>query len=141
MSELQKGIEALERHTEQHPIHQTPSRPKSAPRIIPTAGRVVIEPLEEEAVGGIILVGREAARAQMGRIKEVALQPSALTVEEREDWEIPDEESEPEFIVGDVVLFGPNSGHSIDLGYGAVRVRCLILRTIEILAKVEQPDE
>lgn len=123
-----------------HPINEAPTQAKPAPRIVPTAGRVVIEPLAEEAVSGIILVGREAARAQMGRIKEVTPEPNVLTPEERENWEILDEDPEPEFAVGDVVLFGPNSGHSIDLGYGATRIRCLILRTVEILAKVEESD-
>jgi co-chaperonin GroES (HSP10) len=113
--------------------------PRAAPRIIPTAGRVVIEPIEDEAVGGIILVGREQARAQMGRIKEVTPESGSSETDD-EGWQFAGEE-EPEFTVGEIVLFGPNSGHSIDLGYGAARVRCLILRTIEILAKVEQPDE
>ena len=128
--------------TSNHPIHAAPTaEAKRPPRIVPTQGRVVIEPLDDAAAGaaGLIIAGRDQMRAQMGRITEVTPESGSADPDAPEGWQFAGDE-EPEFEVGDVVLFGPNAGHSIDVGYGHARVRCLILRTIEILATVVQDD-
>lgn len=135
MSRLADGINQLEAS-----IRQGTSEAKRPPRIVPTQGRVVIEPLDDDTAGasGLILAGRDQMRAQMGRIAAVA-PPLDPTIPDEDAWQVEEEYAE-EFNVGDIVLFGPNAGHSIDVGYGHARVRCLIMRTIEILAKVEQDD-
>lgn len=111
------------------------------PILIPMPGRIVVEPLKEETTpSGLYLPTNSQVeqRATVGKI--VALPPEDQL---DQSYEVPHPEtgmyrSDPErlFSIGDVVLFGINSGMNVDVGYGQARRRAVILREGEILCKV-----
>jgi co-chaperonin GroES (HSP10) len=115
--------------------------PRKQPILIPMPGRIVVEALKEEMTpSGLYLPTNSLAeqRATVGRI--IALPP-----EEPLDmsYEVPHPHTgmyrpEPErlFSIGDIILFGINSGMNVDVGYGHARRRAVILRESEVLCKV-----
>lgn len=122
------------------------ARARLAPTIIPSDGRIVVEPFEEhQTPSGIILptIGAAERRSTIGKV--VALPGyifEELSDEQRGEHiraEIDGIEYDGLLRIGDIVLFGQNSGMLIDIGYGAGRRRAIILRESEVLAKVTWP--
>lgn len=105
------------------------------PILVPMPGRIVVEALKDEMTpSGLYLPTNSLAeqRATVGKI--IALPTGYATVE-------PDERLEyvelfESLKIGDIVLFGINSGMNVDVGYGQARRRAVILREGEILCKV-----
>lgn len=112
---------------------------KHAPVLLPMNGRIVVEAVaEDKTPGGLYLPSSAAAeqRATIGKV--IALPQGYAVVEEDED---------PGYVslieplrLGDVVLFGQNSGMLIDVGHGQARRKAIILRETEVLCKVSNPD-
>jgi co-chaperonin GroES (HSP10) len=113
------------------------------PCLLPAEGRVVVEVItEEQTPSGLYLPQSSIEhRATMGKI--IALPPEYHKQSARAVPGVYDDIQEvdlPEFSVGDVVLFGQNSGFNLDVGYGSARRRAIVLRIGEILCKVLNED-
>lgn len=114
--------------------HNKPSEP---PILLPMSGRIVVQPLDDASTPSGILVVRVAAE-QKATIGKIVALPSGHAVNHNiaegiHEW-VGSYEGPLE--IGDVVLFGQNSGMQIDLGFGSARRRAIILRENEVLCKV-----
>lgn len=114
-----------------------PKAPSSAPTFIPSPGRLVVEELAE----GDPVLARLSASANSNIIVPRGpqeLQPPAVlgrVVELSGNVNYVDLDGQT-FSIGDLLLFGHNSGYRVDVGYGAARRRAIILRESEVLARV-----
>jgi Co-chaperonin GroES (HSP10) len=91
---------------------------QDTPQFHPMPGKIVVDLLVEDEIGGIIIPAQYARTRVMGTVRALG-----------------GDEEEGEFFdlaIGDTVLFGQNSGVEVTVD----RVRVLILRTSEILCKV-----
>jgi co-chaperonin GroES (HSP10) len=112
---------------------------KHAPVLLPMNGRIVVEAVTEDKTPGGLYLPKSAAAEQRATIGKVIALPQGYAVVEA------DERSEyvdltESLRLGDVVLFGQNSGMSIDVGHGQARRKAIILRETEVLCKVSNPD-
>ena len=84
----------------------------------PMPGKIVVDLITEEEIGGIIIPAQYQQQRVIGTIRALG-----------------DDEEEGDFYdlkVGDTVLFGRNSGVEVTVD----RIKVLVLRTSEILCKV-----
>jgi len=92
---------------------------KEKPHFLPMPGKIVVDLITEEEIGGIIIPSQYQKIRVMGTIR-------ALGTDE-------DEGDFYDLAVGDTVIFSQNSGVEVTVD----RTKVLILRTSEILCKVE----
>lgn len=102
------------------------SAKKKTPTFLPMPGKIVVRLHEDERIGSLLLPPSAQRSKVLGTI-------IAIGGDEEED----DDSSFYPLAVGDVVLFGQNSGIRVEVD----RVSVLILRTSEILTKVHWHDE
>lgn len=93
------------------------------PTLIPMPGRIVVEALKDEMTPSGLYLPTNSLAEQRATVGKIIALPGNVQWNE-------------EYYVGDVVLFGINSGMNVDVGYGQGRRRAVILREGEILCKV-----
>lgn len=115
----------------------------AAPRLLPMSGRIVVEALKEETTpAGIFLPATAFAeqRTTVGKVVQLPVDFYSSYLEEGESYNSSNihlmKRPKDLLKIGDIVLFGQNSGMLIDIGYGRERTRAIILRESEVLAKV-----
>lgn len=91
---------------------------KGTPQFFPMPGKIVVDLITDDIVGGIIIPAQYQKVRVMGTIR-------ALGDDEGDG-------DEYDLAVGDTIMFSRNSGVEIELD----RVKVLILRTNEVLCKV-----
>jgi co-chaperonin GroES (HSP10) len=102
---------------------------KKKAKFLPMPGRVAVEPIEAERYGGLFLPSNRTEKATIGTI--VALPPHYGSLPA---YEAGDSQS---LAVGDVVLFGANSGMAVEVGLGSNRRHAIFLRESEIISRIE----
>lgn len=115
-------------------VHKEPKSQKQPPVLLPMNGRIVVEAISEDKTpGGLYLPASASAdqRATIGKV--IALPEDYIDVHYEAD-------TLAVLSLGDVVLFGQNSGMLIDVGHGQARRKAIILRETEVLCKVSNPD-
>lgn len=95
----------------------------SQPTLVPMPGRIVVEALKDEMTPSGLYLPTNSLAEQRATVGKIIALPNG------DQWN-------DEYYVGDVVLFGINSGMNVDVGYGQARRRAVILRESEILCKV-----
>lgn len=104
---------------------------KKRPKFLPMPGRLAVEPIEEDRYGSLYLPANRQERATIGVIVALPpLKPSAAPG----FYDLQHDES---LHLGDVVLFGANSGMAVEVGLGSNRKKAIFLRESEIISKVE----
>lgn len=106
----------------------------AAPSFLPSPGRLVVEELAEGDPVLARLGGHNGGSNITIARGPQELQPPAVL---GRIVEMPNEfDGDMILKVGDVLLFGHNSGYRVDVGYGRARRRAIILRESEVLARV-----
>lgn len=95
-----------------------PEERKGVPEFHPMPGKIVVDLITDDVVGGIIIPAQYQKVRVMGTIR-------ALGDDEGDG-------DEYDLAVGDTIMFSRNSGVEIELD----RVKVLVLRTNEVLCKV-----
>lgn len=114
---------------------------KQTPILLPMNGRIVVEVVSEEKTPGGLYLPTSAAAEQRATIGKVIALPGFLVSDVEDEGVVPDgEEYLGNLRIGNVVLFGQNSGMLIDVGHGQARRKAIILRETEVLCKVSNPD-
>lgn len=101
-------------------------------------GRVVIEPFEEERYGGLFLPANRIEKASIGTIVGLGCGVGSYTVMQYDESEAPG--IKMELTIGDVILFGQNSGMNVEVGLGTSRRRVIFLKESEIISKIVWED-
>lgn len=97
-------------------------------------GKVIVEPIEEERYGGLILPTSRVEKASIGTIIGLGCKAPFLTMTQHYDDD--DGYTKFDLTLGDVVLFGQNSGMNVEVGLGANRRKVIFLKESEIISKI-----
>jgi co-chaperonin GroES (HSP10) len=117
------------------------------PLLLPLNGRIVVEAISEEKTPSGLYLPTNTSSEQRTTIGKVVALPG-FNYEELDEVERRRyhegtggcEDYQGDLMIGDVVLFGQNSGMLMDVGVGSARRRAIILRESEVLCKVRKAD-
>jgi co-chaperonin GroES (HSP10) len=110
------------------------------PVLLPLNGRIVVEAISEEKTPSGLYLPSNTASEQRATIGKVIALPPGYSDDEAEVEASKEKYDDYYLRIGDVVLFGQNSGMLMDVGVGAARRRAIILRESEVLCKVRKAD-